>query len=177
MTHHHHGSRPLCRHPFVPTNPAPVNLLLRTPFRREIEGYASCPTLSSRPYHDSLLDEPLTFFHQSGRLTAEVNLDRVALAEAIRAGRVEWQRHAFERMVERGIARAEVQAALLHGDLIEDYPDDRPFPSALFFRMSDRTPVHVVTAWDAHSRTVFVITAYRPDADHFEADWKTRRGP
>jgi hypothetical protein len=107
----------------------------------------------------------------------EVVLDRAALADAIHAGRVEWQRHAFERMAERGIARAEVHAALIHGEVIEDYPDDRPFPSALFFHMNDQMPIHVVAAYDAQAQWVFIITAYRPDRRHFEADFKTRRQP
>jgi hypothetical protein len=105
----------------------------------------------------------------------EVRLDRIALAEAIRAGHVEWQRHAFERMVERGIARTDVLAALSSGELIEEYPDDLPFPSALFFHMRGQSPLHVVAAFDAQTQWVFVITAYQPDLTHFEADFKTRR--
>jgi len=127
--------------------------------------------------NSSILVLILTFSHQSGTLSAEVILDRAAVAEAIRAGRVEWQRHAFERMVERRITRTEVHAALFHGEVIEDYPDDRPFPSALILHMSDQTPVHVVAAYDAPAEWVFIITAYRPDRRHFEADFKTRRQP
>lgn len=78
-------------------------------------------------------------------------------------------------MVKRGITRAEVLTALSSGELIEEYPEDLPFPSALFFHMKEQTPVHVVAAFDAHAQQVFIITAYRPDRDHFEADFKTRR--
>ena len=102
-------------------------------------------------------------------------LNRVALAEAIRAGQIEWQRHAFERIVERGITRAEVLTALSSGELIEHYPNDLPFPSALFFHMREQAPLHVVAAYDAQAQWVFLITAYRPDRSHFEADFKTRR--
>jgi hypothetical protein len=54
------------------------------------------------------------------------------LRSAVREGRLEWQRHAIERMVERGITRAEVREVLLGGERIEDYPGDRPLPSGLF---------------------------------------------
>ena len=139
---------------------------------------AMCRNARPTPFIDPLaqgLAAVLTFAPRSGTLTTEVALNRAALAEAIHAGRLEWQRHAFERMVEREIARVEVHAALLRGEIIEDYPDDRPFPSALFFHMSDRMPVHVVAAYDAQAQWVFIITAYRPDRSHFEADFKTRR--
>lgn len=43
-----------------------------------------------------------------------------------------WQRHALERMMERGISRNTVINVLLAGEVIEDYSDDKPFPSALF---------------------------------------------
>jgi hypothetical protein len=37
------------------------------------------------------------------------SLDMDQLRAAARQGRLEWQRHALERMVERGITRAEVR--------------------------------------------------------------------
>ena len=36
-------------------------------------------------------------------------------------------------------------------------------------------PLHVVVAFDAESLQCHVITAYRPDLTHFEADFITRR--
>jgi hypothetical protein len=36
-------------------------------------------------------------------------------------------------------------------------------------------PVHVVAAADPEARICHVITAYRPDLEHFEPDWKTRK--
>ena len=56
-----------------------------------------------------------------------------ALRFALRRGRIEWNRHALERMAERGILREEVKGVLLRGERIEDYPDDYPLPSAEVF--------------------------------------------
>lgn len=64
---------------------------------------------------------------------------------------------------------------LLTGEIIEDYPDDKPFPTALFLGWLQEEPFHVVTALDPVSGYCFVITVYRPDLDHFEPDYKTRR--
>lgn len=59
-------------------------------------------------------------------------MDRQRLREAVENGRIEWQRHALERMLERGVSRRDVFSTLLSGEQIEDYPHDRPFPSVLF---------------------------------------------
>jgi hypothetical protein len=64
---------------------------------------------------------------------------------------------------------------LLEGEIVEDYPDDKPFPTSLFLGWFHREPFHVVSALDSLNGYCFVITVYRPDLDHFEADYKTRR--
>ncbi len=38
-----------------------------------------------------------------------------------------------------------------------------------------RAPLHVVAALDERIPKVFIITAYEPDLEHFEPDFKTRR--
>ena len=102
-------------------------------------------------------------------------MGRNELTIAVENGNIEWQRHALERMMERGISRATVKEVLMAGDVIEDYPDDRPFPTALFLGIVEGNPFHVVAAFDAQSGYCFVITAYKPDLEHFESDYKTRR--
>jgi hypothetical protein len=89
--------------------------------------------------------------------------------------RIEWQRHALERMVERGIRRSEVLSVLLSGELIEDYPEDWPFPSGLFLGWVECRPLHVVAAFYTEGERAFIVTVYEPDLDHFEADFKTRK--
>jgi len=101
--------------------------------------------------------------------------DIEAMRFAVRRGRIEWLRHALERMAERGMLREEVKQVLLQGELIEDYPEDHPLPSALFLGGHDLRPLHVVTAFNQESGMVYIITAYEPSRDHFETDMKTRR--
>jgi hypothetical protein len=102
-------------------------------------------------------------------------MDRNKLRDAIEHGRIEWLRHAFERMMERNISRDTVKEVLLNGEIIEDYPDDKPYPTALLLGMVKGEPFHVVAALDSENTRCFVITAYKPDLEHFEPDYKTRR--
>jgi hypothetical protein len=78
-------------------------------------------------------------------------------------------------MMKRGISREMVKDVLITGDIIEDYPDDKPFPSALFLGWFEEKPLHVVAALDFVTDYCFVITVYEPDLNHFEPDFKTRR--
>ena len=102
-------------------------------------------------------------------------MDRDRLIEAIQNGTIEWQTHALERMMQRGISREIVKQVLLEGEIIEDYPDDKPFPTALFLGWFEGKPFHVIAAFDSISSYCFVITVYKPDLSHFEPDYKTRR--
>ena len=89
-------------------------------------------------------------------------------------GRIQWHQHALERILERGISRAEVVGAIMNGEVIEIYSTDRPYPSCLILYV-EAEPVHVVAAADPAARICHVITAYRPDMEHFEPDFRTRR--
>lgn len=102
-------------------------------------------------------------------------MDRDGLKTAIENGKIEWQRHVLERMLERGISREIAKEVLLSGEIIEDYPDDKPYPSALFLGWVKGEPFHVVVAFSSESDYCFIITAYKPDLEHFEPDYKTRR--
>jgi len=76
--------------------------------------------------------------------------------------------------MERRISRIEVKQVILQGNIIEYYPDDYPTPSLLLATLQPE-PLHVVVAYDPASQQCHVITVYRPDLKHFEADLITRR--
>ncbi|MEW6067497.1 MAG: DUF4258 domain-containing protein [Nitrospirota bacterium] len=102
-------------------------------------------------------------------------MDRNSIIRAVENGNIEWQRHALERMMEREIPMEAVKEVLKNGEIIEDYPDDKPYPIALFLGWINNEPLHVVSAFDNETKWCFVITAYKPDLEHFESDFKTRR--
>ncbi len=78
-------------------------------------------------------------------------------------------------MMERKISRGTVKKVLLSGEIIEEYPEDKPYPSALFLGGVEEQSFHVVAAFDSETDYCFIITAYKPDLEHFESDYKTRR--
>ena len=96
------------------------------------------------------------------------------LQELLNQGKIKWTGHSLEKMGERDISIAEVKACIMNGEVIEDYPDDYPFPSCLIFCMvSEGRVIHVCAGTDGE--TLYIITAYIPNTIKFEADLKTRR--
>ncbi|TAE25522.1 MAG: DUF4258 domain-containing protein [Candidatus Kapaibacterium sp.] len=98
-----------------------------------------------------------------------------AFRQAIQSSRIIWRKHVTIRLLERNIARQDVLRCLLEGECIHSYPEDTPFPSALFFIMMQEQPLHVVAAFDAAQEEAFIITAYIPSSSIFELDYKTRK--
>jgi len=101
-------------------------------------------------------------------------MNKAKLRDVVNNGMIEWRKHALERMLQRNITRNEVKEALLFGEIIEVYSDDKPFESALFLYVNSK-PLHVVASLCENTNVVYVITAYRPDNENFENDFKTRR--
>jgi len=65
-----------------------------------------------------------------------------------------------------------METAILNGEIIEEYPDDKPFPSCLIYgRSADGRPLHVVCAVAPVSR---IITVYFPDESKW-VDYRVRR--
>jgi len=81
--------------------------------------------------------------------------------------------HAIQRMAQRGITVEDVRRVLDRGEVIEDYPDDFPYPSALVLGSIGRRAIHVVAATTPAER--IVITVYEPDPARWEPDFKRRK--
>lgn len=91
-----------------------------------------------------------------------------------RQQKIRWKAHALERMVMRGITKADVLHCIELGKIIEDYPESRAFPSCLIFGidLEDRV-LHVVAG--IADDMAHIITVYFPDEEHFESDLITRK--
>jgi hypothetical protein len=84
-------------------------------------------------------------------------------------GNYRFSDHAVKRMIKRSIARIEIEEAILCGEIIEEYPDDKYSPSCLVYGMSKAgRHLHVQLSLPP---AVAVITAYDPD----EAEWIDHR--
>jgi hypothetical protein len=80
-------------------------------------------------------------------------------------------------MYQRSISAEEVKNVVVTGEMIEDYPDDTPYPSRLVLGWEGARPLHVVVADNATDRENVVITVYEPDLTEWEPDFKRRKNP
>jgi hypothetical protein len=78
-------------------------------------------------------------------------------------------------MYQRVISDAEVRHAIAAGETVEDYPDDKPYPSRLVLGWNGRRPIHVVVADNVDEEENIVITVYEPDPLEWEPDFKRRK--
>ena len=83
--------------------------------------------------------------------------------------------HAIQRMVQRAISEADVRQVLTSGEVIESYPDDRPYPSRLILGWRGGRPLHVVVAESPTTQETIIITVYEPDTEHWEPGFQRRR--
>lgn len=85
--------------------------------------------------------------------------------------------HAVRRMFERGIRECDVRRVVESGQVIAEYPDDRPFPSCLIVGYVNDMPLHVVVAMDSQGDTCHIVTVYIPDPRVWHSEFKRRRQP
>ncbi len=82
--------------------------------------------------------------------------------------------HGRKRLAERGIMLTDVMNAISNGEIIEHYPDDRPFASALILgKTTDVRQLHVVASID--DGLIYLITAYFPDSTIWDLNMKNRK--
>jgi hypothetical protein len=101
------------------------------------------------------------------------------IVKCIQEGEYFYTQHAREEMEaeEFGeIKDEEVSQAILSGKIIEDYPEDEPYPSCLIYgRTSEGRPLHMVCAYADDVREAIIITAYEPSPTRW-IDFERRRG-
>ena len=100
-------------------------------------------------------------------------MDIELLQRLCRDNRIMWTIHALKRIRERGIPAEEVLRCIAQGTVIENYPDDRPFPSCLIHCGAGSRPLHAVVSSDGTEITI--ITAYIPNGDEWEDDYQKRK--
>jgi hypothetical protein len=78
-------------------------------------------------------------------------------------------------MRERKVSADDIRHVIETGEVIEDYPNDRPFPSRLFFGSVGGRALHVVAADNAQGDETLVVTVYEPDLLRWEPGFRRRR--
>ncbi len=81
----------------------------------------------------------------------------------------ELSRHAVDQSLLRHIAMQELREAILNGEIIEDYPDDKYGPSCLIFGKTNQgRPIHVQCSYPSRP-LIKIITLYQPALKLWEA--------
>jgi len=97
------------------------------------------------------------------------------IVEAIRANRARITDHADEEAQADELSFDEIFFSVIQGEIIEKYPNDRPYPSCLIYGRTFRgEPVHSVWAYNDQNQWAVLITVYRPDPECW-INWRKRR--
>ncbi|MGQ9501528.1 MAG: DUF4258 domain-containing protein [Anaerolineae bacterium] len=91
--------------------------------------------------------------------------------------RIKWTRHALNELAAEPISVGDVESALQQAEVIEDYPHLRRFlPDCLVLAfISPERPIHCIVAINDSQDYILIITVYRPTAQEWKNDWRTRK--
>ena len=97
------------------------------------------------------------------------------LIRVLRSGRVWVTDHADEEAYNDRLTYEDIFGSVVAGEIIEEYPEDRPYPSCLICGNSPKgEPVHSVWAYNGDTQSAVLVTVYRPDPAKW-TNWKIRR--
>lgn len=101
-------------------------------------------------------------------------MDIADLQTICKTGAIKWTTHVVARLQERGIDPSDIKNCIMTGRVIEDYPDDYPYPSCLVLGASlgEKTLHVVVGVGQGH---LWLITAYYPDPLKWNEDFSIRK--
>ncbi|GHV02990.1 hypothetical protein FACS189485_04950 [Spirochaetia bacterium] len=93
--------------------------------------------------------------------------------ELCNKGVLRWTNHIFMRLMQRNITIDDVKQALMNGEIIEQYPNDYPYPSCLVLGLTvSGKYLHVVCG--TNDVELWLITAYYPNPDEWTDNFRTR---
>jgi len=94
---------------------------------------------------------------------------------AIESNKIKITDHADEETVDDQLTINEIFQSVQAGEIIENYPTDKPYPSCLVFGKNEfGSPIHSVWAYNNANGWAVLVTVYRPDPARW-IEWKTRR--
>ena len=98
------------------------------------------------------------------------------IQSGVRGKRYRLTRHATITRLERGIFADAMEQALLNCEIVEHYPNDRPYPSCLVLDwLVSGHPLHIVCSRGDVEPALRIVTLYEPDDTLWENDYKTRK--
>lgn len=98
--------------------------------------------------------------------TPDLAAVKEAHGETHPAGQVRVTDHAKDEADSDSLTLSQVFESVDTGEVIEDCPLDRPYPSGLISgRTKENLPVHSVWAYNAATAWALLVTVYKPDPD------------
>ena len=87
---------------------------------------------------------------------------------------VQYTAHILSRLEERGIFASDVRHCIMTGQIIEQYPEDYPYPSCLVSgEDADGQALHTVVGIGGGH--IWLITAYRPNPARWKDGYSKRK--
>ncbi len=83
--------------------------------------------------------------------------------------------HAISQMFKRNISVDAVSSIIENNEVINEYLNDKPYPSFLLLGYINSRAIHVVLGKNIPENWCIVITAYEPTLDIWENDYKRKR--
>ena len=97
------------------------------------------------------------------------------IRKAFKNKRYEYSLHAVDQSVLKYISRIEILEAIAKGKIIEDYPDDKYWPSCLVFGITElNRPLHIQRSYPSRPK-VKIVTVYEPSPEEWDNYEKRRR--
>jgi len=78
------------------------------------------------------------------------------------------------RLQERNIQPSDIKKCIMTGEIIENYPEDYPYPSCLILGMTEGDK-HLHAVIGVGSEHLWIITAYYPNNVKWSSDFRTRK--
>lgn len=82
--------------------------------------------------------------------------------------------HALKAMDLRNFLIDEIMKVIENGEIIAEYPYDKPYPSYLILGFIETRPVHAVVAKEGLSNLCIIITCYEPDSELWESGYRIK---
>jgi hypothetical protein len=97
------------------------------------------------------------------------------IIDAIQTSQVKITNHADEEVEADSLTFDEIYFSVLHGEIIETYSTDKPYPSCLIYGQNFcGEPIHSVWAYNENNQWTVLITVYRPNPERW-INWKERK--
>jgi len=101
-------------------------------------------------------------------------MDITDLRKLCEDGTIKWTAHVVARLQERGIEPSDIKNCIATGRIIEDYPNDYPYPSCLVLGAAvNEKMIHTVVG--VGEGYLWLITAYYPDPLKWNDDFSVRK--